>query len=116
MTDQETPLFSKIYELYNLLYKINKNLPKRDRYTLGQRIENCCLDLLKYILSASNSPKQETMSYLKKANIELEFFKVIVRVANKNNLFKIKQYLEVETMLQEAGKMLGGWIRYQQRA
>lgn len=115
MTDQDTPLFIKIYKLYNQLYKLNKILPKSDRYTLGQKTENCCLELLENIISATIASPKEKLPYLKLANNRLEFLKVLIRVVNENQLLKDKNYLELEEILQEAGKMLGGWIRYQSK-
>jgi len=115
MSDQETPLFSKIYELFSRLYDAGKKFPKRDRYTLGQRIENCCLDLLELIIEAGNAPKQEKMPSLKKANTKLEVLKVLLRTCNDKKLLRDKNYLALQEILQEAGKMLGGWIRYQNR-
>jgi four helix bundle protein len=112
---QEIPLFAKIYQLYQLLYQTNKKFPKRDRYALGLRLENCCLDLLELIIAASNSTKSKKLSYLEKANIKLEVLKVFLRTANESRLLTTKKYVALEETLQEIGKMLGGWIRYQNR-
>ena len=115
MSNQEIPLFSKICELYDKIYDAVKKFPKRDRYALGKRIENCCLNLLELIIEASNSPKDEKMPFLKKANTKLEILKVLLRISNNKKLLTDKDYLDLESILQEAGKMLGGWIRYQNR-
>jgi four helix bundle protein len=115
MVNQEVPLFSKIYELSKKLYQINKKLPKRDRYVLGAKIENSSSDLLKFVISATSSKSENKLTYLENANTELEFLKILIRLANDNNLYKSKQYLELQEILQETGRMLGGWIRYQNR-
>lgn len=90
-------------------------MPKRDRYSLGQRTENCCLDLLELIISATNASQNEKTPILKKANDKLEILKVLLRITNENKLIMDKKYLELEGILQEAGRMLGGWIRYQSK-
>jgi len=113
MSDQETPLFSKIYKLSIDLYKANKKMPKRDRYLYGARIENTLQEILEKIISATNASKTEKLPFLKPASTKLELLKVQLRMANEMELLTDKKYLEFETELQEAGRMLGGWIRYQ---
>lgn len=89
-------------------------MPKRDRYLYGERLENTCQIILENVTCATNSAKNEKMPYLKTANTKLELLKVQLRAANEMELVNDKKYLEFEEILQEAGKMLGGWIRYQQ--
>jgi hypothetical protein len=36
---------------------------------------------------------------------------VLLRLAKDNQAIKSNRYLELQTNLQEIGKMLGGWIR-----
>lgn len=113
MADQETPLFSKIYRFSIELYLTCKNMPKRDRYVYGERLEDNCETILENVIAASSTSKNNKLPYLKIANIKLEILKVQLRMANEINLIPVKKYLELEGNLQEAGKMLGGWIRYQ---
>lgn len=115
MSDQETPLFSKIYKLSIDLYKANKKMPKRDRYLYGARTENTLQEILEKVVLAVNASKTEKLPYLKTASQKLELLKVQLRAANEMELLSDKKYLEFESELQEAGKMLGGWIRYQSR-
>src|SRR4030067_3051969 len=96
MINQETPLFSKVYRLALKLYEANKKMPKRDRYLLGQRLENNCLEILEKITLAANSSTYEKLPYLKYAHAKLELLKVQLRMANEMNLLSPKNYLEYE--------------------
>lgn len=113
MSDQETPLFTKIYRLSINLYKTNKKMPKRDRYLYGERIESTLQEILENVILATNTSKITKLSYLKPASRKLELLKVQLRLANEMGLLNAKKYLEFEAELREAGRMLGGWIRYQ---
>ena len=90
-------------------------MPKRDRYVLGARLENNCQIILENDIAAETANKNEKLLYLKTANKKLELLKVQLRMANEINLLNDKVYLELESDLQESGKMLGGWIRYQNK-
>lgn len=114
MAGQETPLFSKIYQFSIDLYRENKKMPKRDRYLYGERLEETCQIILENVIYAVNSIKNEKLPCLIIANKKLELLKVQLRAANEMELLNNKKYLEFEEILQEIGKMLGGWIRYQQ--
>lgn len=115
MANQDIPLFAKIYEFEQKLYQLNKKLPKRDRYVLGAKMENCSLDLLEQIIRATDARQQDKLKHLNEANAKLEIIKVLLRLANDNDLLSPKQYLMMQEILQEAGRMLGGWIRYQRK-
>jgi four helix bundle protein len=95
------------------LYLTNKKMPKRDRYAIGQRLENTSQDILENIILAINAPKTRKLPYLRPANRKLELLKIQVRMLNEIGLLTNKKYLEFETDLQEAGRMLGGWIKDQ---
>ena len=90
-------------------------MPKRDRYLYGARTENTLQEILEKVVLAVNASKTEKLLYLKTASQKLELLKVQLRAANEMELLSDKKYLEFESELQEAGKMLGGWIRYQSR-
>ena len=42
----DIPVFQKTYDLYKSFYLIILDFPKKDRYTIGQRVENTILSLL----------------------------------------------------------------------
>jgi len=55
-----------------------------------------------------NSNKVET---LYKISCKLDLLKILLRLAKDTLALTNKSYLELQEMLQEIGKMLGGWIR-----
>jgi len=46
----------KVCDLYKLLYSLRNGIPRLDRYTVWQKIENSTLDILEDILKASQTP------------------------------------------------------------
>lgn len=89
-----------------------EKMPKRNKYTLGQKTDDITLEIMEYLITASNNSHRETkLKYLKKASIKLDLLKVLLRMGEEIKAIPTKRYLALEEMLQEIGKMLGGWIR-----
>jgi len=107
----DIPIFQKVYELYKLLYQYVATFPKKDRYTLGQRVENSLLDFMESVILASQLSKIEKLPILQKASIKLDVLKVLIRLSKDLKVLDNKKYLILESTIQEIGRMLGGWIK-----
>lgn len=107
----DIPIFQKTYELYKLFYQYIVNFPKRDRYSLGKRLEDSIIEFLEAIIKASQLTKIEKLPVLQNASIKLDVIKVFIRLCNDLKILDTKKYLILQTSIQEIGKMLGGWIK-----
>lgn len=106
----DAPIIQKTYDFYKELYLIVEKMPKKDKYALGQRLDVTTLNLLEILIAAS-STKKEKIVWLNKASIKLDLLKILVRLCFEIKTIDQKKYLKLEEILQEIGKMLGGWIR-----
>lgn len=111
---QDIPLFNKTFEFYKTFYEYLVLLPRKNRYTLGQRCESIILELLEAIILASNLPKQEKLPVLKKASMKLDVVRVFFKLAKEIKALENKKYQVLESQAVEIGKMLGGWIKASQ--
>lgn len=111
MAEAEIPIFKKLYELFRLIYSYRTSVPKADRYSLWQKVENSCLDLLELILSASQQSKEAKLSNLQTASVKLNCLRVLIRLAKDTRAIDNKKYLALQELLDEIGRMLGGWLR-----
>jgi len=107
----DIPIFQKTYELYKLFYQFTQHFPKKDRYTIGQKIECGILEVIEGIVTASQLSKSEKLPILQKTSIKLDLLKVLIRLSKDLKILDNKKYLALESYLQEIGKMLGGWIK-----
>ena len=106
----DTPIVQKTSDFYQELYLIIEKMPKRDKYSLGQKLETTTLDLLEILITASNT-KEEKLIWLNKASTKIDLLKILVRLSFEIKSIDQKKYLKLEKILQEIGKMIGGWIR-----
>ena len=107
----DIPIFHKVYNLYKILISYYSSIPKMQRYTLWQRCENTTLALLEILISTSHKKGEERLAALHEMSNHLDLLKVFIRLAKETRIISIKQYTQVQTILQEVGKMIGGWIR-----
>ncbi len=108
----DIPIFAKLYEFYKLLYQYLKLFPKRDRYSLGQRIDNLALGIFELIFKTALVSQSQKIELLQEISAKLDLLKILIRLAHDNKCFSTKAYLLLQQSLQEIGKMTGGWIRH----
>ena len=111
MDEFDIPIFKKIYDLYKIFYGYRIFVAKQDRYTIWQRCENIILDILEGILLASQTYKTEKLPILKKTSLKLNFLRVFLRLMKEVKTIDNKKYVILEELVDEIGRMLGGWIK-----
>ena len=108
---QGTQLFQCLYKLLVAWHENCRTIPKLEKFAIGQKTENILLSLLAAITVAYQSTDRiQKKNTLLKADILLEKLKIMTRLAKDTKAIKERKYIEYQTELQEAGKMLGGWI------
>ena len=83
--------------------------PKTKRYTLGQKLDNLTLEIFELLFSIPVSENKSKT--LQQMSIKLDLLKTLLRLSKDSLAIKNKNYLVLQLILQEIGKMLGGWIR-----
>ena len=99
------------YDLLKWLMPAVSGFPKDKRYTLGNRIENKLLDILELLLKANYS--RIKLEILKKANLELESFRFLIRLAYDLQFINLRRYELISKEINEIGRLVGGWIKQQ---
>ncbi len=107
----DVPIIQKTYDFYREFYKLIPQIPKIDRHTLAQKIEKTCLDMLELLICASRKEKSSKLRLLDQAATKLDLLKLFLRLGEETKAIPSKRYLDLSKMLQEIGRMLGGWIR-----
>jgi hypothetical protein len=105
----DIPIFAKLYEFYKKLTLGIATFPKTKRYTLGQKLDNITLEIFELLISVPNSINKTETLY--KISNKIDLLKILLRLTKDTQALTNKSYLELQEMLQEIGKMLGGWIR-----
>ncbi len=107
----DIPIFHKIYDLYTLLHKYQPTIPKLQRYTLWQKCENTTLALLEVLIETGHRKGEERLDCLYRISDKLDLLKVLIRLSKDTRTIDNQQYLMIQALIQEIGKMVGGWIK-----
>lgn len=107
----DTPIFHKAYDLYKLLHSYHNRIPKSERYTLWQKCENTTLALLEAVIETGHQKDAEKLRFLYVISDKLDLLKVLIRLAKDTRTIDNLQYLAIQEIIQEIGRMVGGWIK-----
>ena len=106
---QDLVIFQKVYDLILWMYPLVNKFPKKQRFVLGQQLENTLLDILKGIIQANQ--ERNKLETLKQVSIDLDKFRILFRLAKDLRFMSIKQYQFGAEKINEVGKILGGWMK-----
>lgn len=111
MNDNDVPILRKIHELYKLFHEYRLLVPKHERFSIYERSENIIIEILELILEASYSFKEKKTTLLDKASIRLNVLRFFIRLMKENKSLDMKKYTLLQGIIDEIGRMLGGWIK-----
>jgi hypothetical protein len=111
MNDADIPILKKTYELYKLFHEYRKVISKANRFTIYERCENLIIDLIEYFFEAGYAKTANKSVILDKASVRLNSLRLFVRLMKETYAIDNKKYLALQTIIDEIGRMLGGWIR-----
>lgn len=104
-------ILERIKGAYLMWLNIVPHMPKHNRYTIGERIENKFLDLLELTHTTYFSNREIKINNIPKCILLSDTLKFLVSVAWTSKLISHKQCEEIALKLDEIGKMLGGWLK-----
>ncbi|MES2216411.1 MAG: four helix bundle protein [Patescibacteria group bacterium] len=103
------PVLSKVKEAYLTWFKSYQDIPKAHRHSLGQRIDTLFVEVIEAISAASFLSREEKQPYVRLAIKKLDTLRVLLMILWETKSFDDKKYIALSLILDEVGKMLGGW-------
>jgi hypothetical protein len=110
---EDLPIFVHWMEFLKWLLPTTEKFPKRLRFTFVDRIHNLALDIVEDLVEARYT--RDKRDILKRANLRLEKLRVLMRLCHDGRYLSHDGYQFAARALNEAGRMLGGWLRQQGR-
>jgi len=98
--------------LGDLLDRTQK-FPKAVRFTFAGRIDGHALDVLELLTEARWARAEHKRELLARADITLAKLRTLVRISHDRRYLDHRGLEQVVRNLDEAGRMLGGWLRQQ---
>jgi hypothetical protein len=105
----ESPIFSRTYDLLLWLLPQVTKFPRAHRFGLGERVARLGLDLQETLIAAGLRRGPDRSALLQQADVKLAQLRQSLRLCKDLQLLSIGQYEHAAAMLVEIGRLLGGW-------
>jgi hypothetical protein len=110
------PLFTLLSEMVGWTLDRTADLPKSQRFTFGQRLDNLALDALQSVVKAIfASEARRKQEFLGDLMLCLEQLQVLWRLVHDRRWISQQQLLHISGKLDESGRMANGWRQQQAR-
>jgi hypothetical protein len=104
-------LLSKWYEYTKWLLGRVDQFPKNQRFILGQRLVDTCLEVQECLIEGAYTRGEQKRNHLSAANRKIEVLRWLVRLAHERELLSQRQYAHSSERMSECGRMLGAWLK-----
>lgn len=109
---KDLPIFIKWMDFLKWLLLTIDGFPKKARFNFSDRLTNLALLIVEDLVEARYSKNKSFV--LRRANMNLEKIRVLIRICFELRFFSRKSYEHASFLINEVGKMLGGWMKQQQ--
>lgn len=108
-------IIARIYELLKFACTVVEKIPRKYKFTLGDRIIDLLSDILELLIEAFYTPNKHKAKLLAKINLQLEKFRYYNRLAFELNLYNMATFKHLLSETDEIGRMVGGWLKSLQK-
>ena len=103
------PVIEHLKSAYKQWILIERNLPKCERFGIGQKVDNLFTDLLDILQKASFSSVDSKISLLGQALSLIDSLRFFIQLCWELKLIPSKQFTLVGQEIEDIGRMTGGW-------
>lgn len=110
----QSPIFVKTYDLLLWLVPITTKFPREQRFVLARYVQDAALKFQECLIEAGSLPtgnKQAKLALLNQADVALTKLRFHLRLCHDLNLLAPGQHRHVSQMIDEIGRLLGGWFK-----
>ena len=104
------PVMERLKAAYIFWHECHSTLPKTQRYSLGNRIDTLCVECIEAIAQATFLQRTEKEPWVRLAIRKLDTVKILLMILWETKALDTKKYVALSEILDEAGRMLGGWM------
>ncbi len=111
---KQSPIFTKTYDMLRWLLPQTVKFPRQQRFVLAAAIQQTALRLQEQLVEAAYA--EHPLPRLREADVTLAKLRIYLRLCRDLELLKFNQYEHGARMLNEIGRLLGGWMKKAQPA
>jgi len=110
----QSPIFVKTYDLLLWLIPRTTTFPREQRFVLARHVQDIALRFQEHLIEAGTLPKENRggkLACLNQADVELTKLRFHLRLCHDLKLLDPGQHRHVSRMVDEIGRLLGGWFK-----
>ncbi len=111
LSNSAPPIVQKAYEAALWLIPKAGRFPRAHRFTIGDRLVNHAIDLVETLVAAAYAGPSPRSTLLELANQRINGLRYVLRLSKDLHLLNLESYGHGAELLEEIGRMLGGWRR-----
>ena len=101
------PALEAWYRFLLWLVPTLERFPRRQKFLIGDRIQNAAIDVLESLIEATCTRRRET--HLARANLGIEKLRFLARLAMDLHYLDPRRYEHAARALDETGRKVGAW-------
>jgi hypothetical protein len=106
---KQSPIFTRTYDLLRWLIPQTIKFPRQQRFVLAEAVQRTALRFQEELIEAAYA--EEPLPALRRADVTLVKLRTYLRLCRDLELLAFNQYEHVARMVDEIGRLLGGWIK-----
>ena len=106
---KQSPIFTRTYDLLRWLIPLTVKFPRTHRFVLAARLQDTGLRFQDRLIEAARS--RQPAPILAQADADLAKLRLYLRLCRDLELVKFNQYEHGQRMVDEIGRLMGGWIK-----
>lgn len=106
----ELTILTKLHDMAKYAYPALAQFPKSEKFAIVVDIKRCMNAVLEKAIEASKQYHKKTT--LQEMDVELVKLRHYLRLSHELGFLPPKKYEMLSRMVDEIGRMLGGWIKY----
>ena len=106
---KESPIFTRTYDLLCWLIPMTVKFPRHQRFVMAEAVQHTALQFQERLIEAAKCANP--LPLLGQADTELTKLRFYLRLCRDLELMSIGQYQHAAGMVNEVGRLLGGWIK-----
>ena len=106
---QQSPIFSKTYDLLAWLIPATTKFPREHRFVLARQVQETLLRFQEDLIEAGLARGKNRSRYLARADVDLTKLRFYLRLCRDLSLLTARQYRHGAELVAEVGRLLGGW-------
>jgi four helix bundle protein len=113
---EDMVIFTRTFDLLSWLLPASEKFPKAQRFVVTKRLTDASLDFQEALFEANARRGAERLAFLQSADAALNKVRLYLRLCYQWQWLNAGQYEHVSKMIEEIGRLLGGWLKQGSKA